>query len=56
MYDNVLYSEINTTSCDVCYSCGFEGEIKMHDHMHFECPNCGNTNKDLMYICRRVCG
>ena len=29
IYDNMLYCEMNTTSCDVCYDCGYHGEIEM---------------------------
>lgn len=56
IYNNALYCEVNTTSCDVCYNCGYEGEIEMLDHMHFKCPKCGNTDKDKLYVCRRMCG
>lgn len=56
IYNNALYCEVNTTSCDVCYNCGYKGEIEMLDHMHFKCPKCGNTDKDKLYVCRRMCG
>lgn len=56
IYDHALYCEINTTSCDVCYKCGYEGEITMHDDGSFECPQCHNTDKNSVYVCRRLCG
>lgn len=56
IYNTAMYCEINTTSCDVCYKCGYQGNITMHDHNNFECPNCGNTDRESMYILRRLCG
>ena len=56
IYDKIMYCEINTTGCSTCYACGYEGEMKMGDHNHFECPNCGNTNPELLNIIYRTCG
>lgn len=56
MYDNMLYCEINTTSCDVCYSCGYEGEIHMDNDGKLSCPNCGETDTHKLYAIRRLCG
>lgn len=56
IYEKMMYCEINTKSCSVCYKCGFEGEILMEDYCQFRCPNCGNTNRDLMNVILRLCG
>ena len=56
IYDKIMYCEINTTGCSTCYACGYEGEMTMHNHNHFECPNCGNTNPELLNIIYRTCG
>lgn len=55
MYENIQYAEINTKS-DYCQCCGFDGEILINENLEWECPNCGNTNKDKMNVCRRTCG
>ena len=55
MYENIQYAEINTKS-DYCQCCGFDGEIIINEDLQWECPNCGNTNKDKMNVCRRTCG
>lgn len=56
IYDNMMYCEINTTSCDVCYTCGYEGEIHMDSEGKLSCPNCGETNPHQLYAIRRLCG
>lgn len=56
IYDYMMYCEINTTSCDTCYSCGFEGEIHMNDKGKLTCPNCGETDPHKLYAVRRLCG
>lgn len=56
IYDNIMYAEINTTNGDVCYKCGFEGEIEIHPDGSMTCPNCGNTDERSMYVVRRLCG
>lgn len=58
IYDNIMYAELNTKS-DYCQACGYDGEIKIIDEggeLIWECPNCGNRNKDLMNVARRTCG
>ena len=58
IYDNIMYAELNTKS-DYCQACGYDGEIKIVDEggeLIWECPNCGNRNKDLMNVARRTCG
>ena len=56
IYDNMLYCEMNTTSCDVCYDCGYHGEIEMLGNNTYKCPNCGNTCHEKMNVARRTCG
>lgn len=56
IYDKMTYCEINTTSCSVCYECGFEGQINMDKDGKCTCPNCGNTNPDKLYVVLRTCG
>lgn len=56
IYDKMTYCEINTTSCSVCYECGFEGQIDMNKEGKCTCPNCGNTNPDKLYVVLRTCG
>ena len=55
IYHNIQYAEINTKP-DVCFKCGFTGEIKLDDDMQWYCPNCGNKDKDEMQVMRRTCG
>lgn len=55
MYENIQYAEFNTKS-DYCYDCGFDGEIIINDNVEWECPCCGNKNKDRMSVTRRTCG
>ena len=59
MYDNIMYSEINTKS-DYCQVCGYEGEIEIAEDddgkLIWKCPNCGNTDNNKMNTARRVCG
>lgn len=55
IYHNVQYAEINTRP-DICYTCGFTGEIKTDDNLEWYCPNCGNRDKDEMQVMRRTCG
>lgn len=56
IYDKMTYCEINTTSCSVCYNCGFEGQIDMDKDGKCTCPNCGNTDPDKLYVVLRTCG
>lgn len=55
IYDHIQYAELNTKS-DYCQECGFDGEIIINDDLEWECPNCGNKNKDTMNVTRRTCG
>lgn len=55
IYDNVQYAEINTKS-DVCYECGFDGEMQIDDNLDWYCPSCGNRDKEQMQVLRRTCG
>ncbi len=55
IYDNIQYAEFNTKS-DYCHVCGFDGEIQINDNYEWECPNCGNKDKNKMSVTRRTCG
>lgn len=58
IYEKMVYAEINTKS-DYCQSCGYDGEIKVIDEegeLKWECPNCGNRDKNTMNVARRTCG
>ena len=55
IYENIQYAEFNTKS-DYCHVCGFDGEIIINDNMEWECPNCGNKDKNKMNVTRRTCG
>lgn len=55
IYHNIQYAEINCKP-DVCYSCGFTGEIKLDDNLEWYCPSCGNRDKGQMQVLRRTCG
>ncbi len=55
IYEEIQYGEINSKS-DYCHCCQYDGEIIINDDLEWECPNCGNKNKDRMNVCRRTCG
>ena len=58
IYDNIMYAELNTKS-DYCQVCGYEHEINIvedGDKLVWECPNCGNRDRNKMNIARRTCG
>ena len=59
IYDNIMYAELNTKS-DYCECCGYDGEIQIKEDesgkLIWECPNCGNTDQDHMFVARRTCG
>lgn len=58
IYDNIMYAELNTKS-DYCQKCGYDGEIKLfkEDGKYvWKCPNCGNTDQNLLNVARRTCG
>ena len=50
------YFAVNTVS-DVCYECGYVGEMKYDlDRAKYTCPNCGNEDGRSMKVQRRCCG
>ncbi|MCR8744042.1 anaerobic ribonucleoside-triphosphate reductase [Romboutsia lituseburensis] len=55
IYHNIQYAEINTKP-DICYKCGYTGEIKLDNDLVWHCPNCNNRDKDEMQVMRRTCG
>lgn len=56
IYHNIQYAEINTKP-DVCYKCGFTGEVKLDkDMLEWYCPSCGNKDKEELQVMRRTCG
>ena len=55
IYDTIQYAEFNSKS-DLCYKCGFEGEIILNNENHWECPQCHNKDMKEMMIVRRTCG
>ena len=55
IYENLQYAEFNTKS-DYCQVCGYTGEIKINDNLEWECPECGNKDKNKMNVTRRTCG
>ena len=55
IYDNIMYAEFNTKS-DYCHECGFDGEILVNQDNEWECPNCGNKDRDKLTVIRRTCG
>ena len=55
IYENIQYAEFNTQS-DYCYECGYEGEIKINNQNEWECPQCGNKDRNKLTVVRRTCG
>lgn len=56
IYNNIQYAEINTKP-DICYKCGYTGEIKIEkDSLTWFCPSCGNRDENEMQVMRRTCG
>ncbi len=55
IYENIQYAEFNTKS-DYCHVCGYDGEIIINDDYEWECPNCGNKDRNKMNVTRRTCG
>ena len=55
IYNNIQYAEVNTKP-DICYKCGFTGEIKLDDNLEWYCPSCGNKDENEMQVMRRTCG
>lgn len=56
-YDSgTQYFAVNTVS-DVCYKCGYVGEIEYdEDKANYTCPHCGNSDGRDMKVQRRSCG
>lgn len=55
IYDHISYAEFNTKS-DYCGECGYDGEIKVNEHGDWECPQCGNDDRNTLTVIRRTCG
>lgn len=55
IYHNVQYAEINSRP-DVCFECGFTGEIKVDENLEWYCPCCNNRDQKMMQVMRRTCG
>ena len=58
IYDTIMYAELNCKS-DYCQKCGYDGEIKIvtdNNVLLWECPCCGNRDKNKMNVARRTCG
>ena len=55
IYENVQYAEINSRP-DVCFKCGYTGEIKTDENLEWYCPCCGNRDQKEMQVMRRTCG
>ena len=55
IYHNIQYAEINTKP-DICFKCGYEGELLLDDNSEWYCPNCGNKDYEEMQVMRRTCG
>lgn len=55
IYHNIQYAEINTKA-DVCFNCGFTGEMKIVEGNKWMCPQCHNMNMNEMQVMRRTCG
>ena len=55
IYHNIQYAEINTKA-DVCFNCGFTGEMQIVEGNKWMCPQCHNMNMNEMQVMRRTCG
>lgn len=55
IYHNIQYAEINCKP-DICYKCGFQGELQNDESLKWYCPNCGNKDETEMQVMRRTCG
>ncbi|MFI3254258.1 MAG: anaerobic ribonucleoside-triphosphate reductase [Eubacteriales bacterium] len=55
IYDNIQYAEFNTKS-DYCHICEYDGEIEVNEEFQWECPSCGNKDRNKMNVTRRTCG
>ena len=56
-YDKVHYFGINVKP-DICLKCDCHAEMISTNEIEneYKCPNCGNEDKTLMSVVRRVCG
>ena len=59
IHEHIMYAEVNT-KLDTCYSCGYQGELKMikteNGDFRFVCPVCGCDDPDKQLVTRRICG
>ncbi|MDD7363182.1 MAG: anaerobic ribonucleoside-triphosphate reductase [Peptoniphilus sp.] len=55
IYDHISYAEFNTKS-DYCAECGYDGEIKVNEQGDWQCPQCGNDDRNTLTVIRRTCG
>lgn len=60
IYENIMYAELNSKS-DYCMICGYDKEIEIitdeeTGELIWECPQCGNRDKNKMSVARRTCG
>lgn len=55
IYHHIQYAEINTKP-DICYKCGFKGEMQNDENFKWYCPNCNNHDETEMQVMRRTCG
>lgn len=56
-FQHIQYFEFNLRGLDYCAECGFSGEMEYDkDKDMWECPMCGNHNKESLYVVRRTCG
>lgn len=55
LYNHIQYAEFNT-KLDYCHKCGYSGEIKVNKDGDWECPNCGNKDRNYLTVVRRTCG
>jgi len=56
-YDRMHYFGVNVKP-DVCLKCDYHGEMTSVNETEndYVCPNCGNDDKSLMSVVRRICG
>lgn len=59
-YENILYSEFNSRSENICLQCHHEGELPVKQsesgEWGFECPQCGNRDNEKLIAVARMCG
>lgn len=56
-YDKTHFLGISSIS-DKCLKCGYTGEIftKQNSDFDFQCPVCGNEDRSMLSIIRKLCG